>query len=181
MRLPKRPVVKIERLITMCDVWPNFFIVGAAKAGTTSLHRYLEQHPQVFMSSVKEPRFFEAGWEKIGKARFLIPARIAGEREYLQLFKEAGESKAIGEASPSYLYDEEAPYLIKEKIPKAKIIISLRDPIDRAYSQYLHFVRAGIETKPFCDALFNELGDYYVQPGQYSDQVRRYLEVFGRD
>ncbi len=165
----------------MCDVWPNFFIVGAGKAGTTSLHSYLGQHPQVFMSPIKEPHFFEAGWEKIGKAGHFVPTRITGEREYLQLFKEAGEAKAIGEASPSYLFDEEAPFLIKKKVPEAKIIISLRDPIDRAYSQYLHFVRAGAETKPFYDALFDELGDLYVQPGRYSDQVRRYLEVFGRE
>jgi hypothetical protein len=133
------------------------------------------------MSPIKEPHFFAAGYEKVGRAGFLVPARIAREREYIQLFEEAGEAKAIGEASPSYLYDEGAPYLIKERIPKAKIIISLRDPIERAHSLYLHLVRAGVETRPFYDALFGELGELYVRPGQYADQVRRYLEVFGRD
>jgi hypothetical protein len=171
----------------MCDVWPNFFIVGAAKAGTTSLHRYLEQHPQVLMSSVKEPRFFEAGYEKVisggktEKRRWTMPMPITEERKYLQLFKGAGEAKAIGETSPSYLWDEEAPYLIKEKVPEAKIIISLRDPIERAYSQYLHHVRMGIEIQPFYEALFDELNFYYVEPGRYSGQVKRYLEVFEKD
>ncbi len=162
----------------MCNVWPNFFVVGAAKAGTTSLYEYLKQHPQIFMCPVKEPRFFA---RTTNLERYINIPPITLEQEYLELFRTAGKAKAIGEASPNYLCDREAPYRIKEKVPAVRNIILLRDPIERAYSQYLHFVRLGIETKSFYDALFGEYRENYIELGRYYNQVKRYLEIFGAD
>ncbi len=157
----------------MLERWPNFFIAGAAKSGTTTLYYYLRQHPQVFMSPRKEPYFFS-------RVRRKHVDRVIQEREYLQLFRGAEGAIAIGEASTDYLWDETAPYRIKEKIPEAKIILILRDPIDRAYSDYLNNVRLGVEILSFYNALFGEHGHYYVAMGLYFFQVKRYFEVFGR-
>lgn len=161
----------------MSAIWPNFFIVGAAKAGTKSLYRYLAQHPQVFMSPIKEPRFFSRPREV---EKFTNAAPISTQPAYLQLFEHADAALAIGEASPNYLWDSESPYRIRDKVPAAKIIISLRDPIERAYSQYLHFVRLGVEPAPFYEALAGPCRENYIGPSQYFDQVSRYFEVFGR-
>ncbi len=160
----------------MSAIWPNFFIGGVTKSGTTSLYEYLRQHPQVFMSAVKAPCFFSRMAQKH------VHQRITQEQEYLKLFRGAESAKAIGEASADYLWDETAPYRIREKIPNAKNILILRDPIDRAYSHYLHKVRFGVEgCSSFYDALFGEHGHYYVAMGLYFSQVKRYFGVFGRD
>jgi len=112
--------------------WPNFFIVGVAQAGTTSLYAYLKDTPGVFMSPEKEPHYFQ---------RKRPPRKhdrgIRKQSEYLKLFKGASEDKAIGEASPGYLSDPESAKLIHEAVPKSRIIILLRDPVERAYSAYL--------------------------------------------
>lgn len=165
--------------------WPNFFVVGAAKAGTTSLYEYLKQHPQVYMSPVKEPHFFSRVGALAGDNRFV--RAITDENEYLALFRYAMDYKAIGEASPSYLWDDHAPYRIKQKVPDAKIIILLRDPIERAYSHYLADVREYGVNQTFYEALAQDaacrnrawgVSHLYVELGQYASQVARYLEVF---
>jgi hypothetical protein len=167
-------------------VWPNFFIVGAAKAGTTSLHALLRAHPEVFMSMPKEPHHFcqveppfELRWHF---EAYSDPAR------YLKLFREANGFKAVGEGSTSNLWHPEVPGRIRERVPHARIIISLRDPIQRAYSHYLMHVREGIQNLGFYDALQEDLhrtgwewgiSHFYVEKGRYAAQVKRYLEVFG--
>ena len=105
---------------------PNFFIVGAPRAGTTSLYNYLNEISEVFMSPVKEPGFF-------------IPNdfRNFSEKTYLELFENVKDEIAIGEATAGYLGNEKTPFLIKEKVPNAKIIITLRDPVNRIFSHYL--------------------------------------------
>lgn len=163
------------------EIWPNFFIVGAAKAGTTSLYEYLKQHPQVYMCPIKEPRFFTQMRYSIELEKYINSERITDETAYLRLFRDSENAKARGEASPDYLMDQATPYCIKEKVPTAKIIILLRDPIERAYSHYLHFVRAGVETAPFYEALFAKYAHSYIELGNYYEQVKRYLEVFGPD
>lgn len=166
---------------------PNFFIVGAAKCGTTSLANNLRQHPQIFMSPRKEPFYFvkDAGYRDFD--------------EYMALFKNAGDAKAIGEASTGYLFDEDAPSAIKKQFPDAKIIIMLRNPADMAFSHWRHMRIVGNETKSFEEATSDNERRYrttddfkcrvvdwwatylYLERALYYHQVKRWLDVFGED
>jgi hypothetical protein len=166
--------------------WPNFLIVGAASSGTTSIYTYLKQHPEVFLPALKEPHYFaqlRPAWEQ----RYLF-TYVRDESEYLSLFSKAVGFKAIGEASPSYLWCPEAPARIYRAIPEARIIILLRDPVERAYSHYLMNLREGLQRQPFFQALeedFNRsekgwgISQLYIELGLYAAQVRRYLDTFG--
>ncbi len=176
---------------------PNFLIVGTAKAGTTSLYRYLRQHPDVFMPAVKEPRFFAYAEEPPamkgpGDAR---TNRTSGAvytfEDYCALFEEATDERAVGEASPNYLYSESAPRLIREHLPGVRLIVVLRNPVERAYSHFLHLVRSGREPlRDFGAALDAEdervargweWSWHYTRMGFYHAQLARYLEHFDRE
>lgn len=160
--------------MTESPKWPNFFIIGAAKAGTTSLYAWLKQHPQVFMSPVKEPHFFSH--DLVKTPRFVVTSL----HEYLRLFDRASGFKAIGEASASYFpFGRTVARRIKEKIPRAKIIVLLRDPLERAYADYLMYLRTGREScATFYDALkFSPFSTVYIQT--YAKPLREWLEVFG--
>ena len=168
---------------------PNFLIVGAGKSGTTSLYEYLNQHPDIYLSPVKEPCYFSDG----------NPRFVRSNDEYEALFDGRTTEKAIGEASASYLYDPEAPKKIQELLNKVKIIIMLRNPVDRAYSQWGQiFYHLGFENLPFEEALREEdarishgkyhedspfyYGFYhYFHAGLYYEQVKRQFDHFGRD
>lgn len=156
--------------------WPDFFIVGTARAGTTSLYNYFSKVPEIYMSPVKIPNFFT--YDRRG---------IKDEKSYLDLFKDANEQQIIGEAS-GYLSFPESAKLIHEKIPHGKIIISLRDPVERAFSHYLQSLRGGYETLPFKEAFqknmrpINEKSKFYqhfIKLGFYHDSVKRFLDLFG--
>src|SRR5918994_968558 len=176
---------------------PNFFIVGAQKAGTTSLYHYLNQHPQIYMSPVKEPFFFD---HEINSKGDVVVRGFAGRRqapryanleEYQALFRGVGGETAIGEASPLYIYAPGTPERIKEYVPEARSVALLRNPADRAYSAYLHALRIGVEPlADFAQALREEEerirnGWHYVfhyrNRGLYYEQIKRYYEVFGRE
>ena len=120
---------------------PNFFIVGAAKAGTTSLYEYLRQHPDVFMPDAKEPWHF-CGLPDPAPA---CATPYSDLDAYLGLFGGAGACRAIGEASVSYLTSPSAASRIYERYPKARIIIVLRNPADRVYSWYNFLCQYGVE------------------------------------
>src|SRR3989304_10189805 len=120
----------------MMERWPNLFIVGAPKSGTTSLHAYLDKIDDIFMSPIKEPNYFSA--QTVSIKHPVNPIR--DKKKYLKLFQKGIHNKYIGEASPSYLADSEASKLIHQVSPNAKIIISLRDPIDRVFSHYLMYI-----------------------------------------
>ncbi|EDM45359.1 hypothetical protein SCB49_06117 [unidentified eubacterium SCB49] len=151
---------------------PNFLIIGSPKCGTTSLYYYLNEHPEVFLPEQKELHFFTnkilskqtTGKYDIETKRFHIKDITA----YKSLYKAASSKHiAIGEASPSYINHPEIIGDIKSTLSEdTKIIIMLRDPIKRAYSNYLHMLREGRETLPFFDALTVE--DERAQQG-YSD------------
>lgn len=167
-------------------IWPNFFIVGAASSGTTSLYTYLKQHPEVFLPALKEPHYF-AQLRPSYEQRYLF-TYVTAEKDYLALFSKAAAYKAIGEASPSYLWCPEAPARIYRAVPGAKIIILLRDPVERAYSHYLMNLREGLQRRPFFEALQEDwnrpqkgwgVSQLYVELGLYAEQVRRYLATFG--
>jgi len=182
----------MERMVkeggTKATIWPNFFIVGAAKCGTTSLHEYLGKHPRIYMSPVKEPHFFSQVSFTRESEHFV--RSVTGEADYAALFEGAEGFDAVGEASPSYLWYERAPYRIRERVPEARIIILLRDPVERAYSHYLADVRNDRVRLPFYEALLQDaarekkvwgVSRLYVELGRYAPQMRRYFEIFSRE
>ncbi|ARA92987.1 hypothetical protein AWN76_007330 [Rhodothermaceae bacterium RA] len=172
---------------------PTFLIIGAAKAGTTSLYRYLAQHPQVFMSDPKEPRFFayEGGLPAFGGPGDHHAHRHTATtwEAYTALFA-AASAPARGEASPIYLYSPEAPARIRHYLPDAHLIAILRNPADRAYSHYMHMRKDGREPlRDFRQALAAEpqrIADgwewswHYARVGFYHQQLRRYLQFIDR-
>jgi sulfotransferase family protein len=158
--------------------WPNLFVVGVMRGGTTTLWGYLERHPEIFMSPVKEPHFFT-------KAGVRRAPRYATEKAYLGLFTGASE-RIRGEASASYFTDGDSPAAIKRVSPDAKILVILRDPVERAHSHYWHAVNNGHETRTFAEVVRDELAglrpdgaETYVRRGFYSEPLRRYLDHFG--
>jgi hypothetical protein len=176
----------------MVEKKPNFIIIGAMKAATTSLYTYIKQHPDIFMTKVKEPMFFnnfqqENNYNILGSKS----KKSTTLEEYLAMFKDAKNEKAIGEASPAYIYNENAPYLIKENLPDVKIIAILRQPTDRAYSNFLHTKRADRENvNSFEQAIKIEkerISDnwsplyHYIQKGFYSVQLKRYYNLFPKE
>ena len=163
--------------------WPNFFIVGAPKAGTTSLYNYLKEIPGIYMSPVKEPNYFS---ESNVPANFILRP-IRDIDEYLSLFEKVKEEKIVGEASGSYLTDIHACELIHQVSPQSRILISLRDPVDRIFSHYLMNAQLGTWTESFHERLQFELehpvnkSELHLQinDGMYSESVKKYLDVFG--
>src|SRR5438067_1876114 len=137
---------------------PNFFIVGAARSGTTSFNRYLSQHPQVYITPRKEVHFFAAHhFPRTGPGDEAINRRVIGEEEqYAQLFAGVAGEKAIGESSVFYLCFPGTAERIAQAVPDAKIIVLLREPVDRAYSSYMHLVRYGREHLGFEEGLSHE-------------------------
>ncbi len=164
------------------EIWPNFFIVGAPRAGTSSLYQYLRRVPGVYMPYRKEPHYFGAPLaERLRRKRIPVFApnlRVRSQAEYLKLFKNVKDEVAVGEASASYLRDPEAPGRIKETVPEARIIMILRDPVERAYSHYLQNVNNGWQRLPFEEAVQLDL---YLEPSLYAKQVQKYLDAFGSD
>lgn len=176
-------------------VMPNFLIIGAAKAGTTSLYEYLKQHPQIWMSPVKETNFFALEGETLnfrgpGDQNYINKFSITKIESYLQLFQGVKNQIAIGEASPLYLYSPKAPKCIRYYTPDTKLVVILRNPVERAYSHFLMFVRDGREPiSDFAEALEQEehrMRDYwewawqYVGVGFYYVQLQRYFDIFNR-
>ena len=172
---------------------PNFIIVGAMKAATTSIHSYLKQHPDIFMTRIKEPMFFN-NFKKTEDFFIIGPNsknRIKTISDYYALFDEAKSEKLLGEASPAYIYDKKTPSLIKKYLPNTKIIIILRQPIDRAYSNFLHVLRSGREVfSSFEDSINCEakrIEDnwsplyHYINKGFYSEQIERYFNEFQKE
>jgi len=176
---------------------PNLFIVGQPKSGTTALHQFLGQHPEIYMSSIKEPHFFCSDFHlesdlAYGKKRFFD---FRSESAYLQLFNKAEGAKVIGESSTNYLYSQVAAEKIHNFNPDAKIIIVLREPAKFLYSLHSHYVKFTEENEPdFLTALSLESDRkqekvssprvttpsylYYSQRVQYYQQVKRYYDRF---
>lgn len=175
---------------------PTFLVLGAQKAGTTSLYHYLRQHPEVFMASVKEPNFFAFEGEEL---RYIgpggAPASVNGYsitdlETYRTLFDKAGEAKARGEASTLYLYLPSAADRIRHYVPDARLIAVLRNPVERAYASYMHCIRDDREPLEFASALRAEQGRiadhwgflwHYTQVGRYPEQLRRFFDRFPRE
>jgi len=170
-------------------VLPNFVIIGAAKAGTTALYWYLAEHPAVFMSPVKETNYFAYGVDGAGRLLYGNPEvhrfPVKSLAEYEALFAGAERAAAIGEASPLYLECPQAAGRIHELIPGARIICSLRHPVDRAYSDYQMFLRRrGLRLDPARDltptSAWARPDSHWMQIGRYHEQLARYFDAFPR-
>jgi Sulfotransferase domain len=169
---------------------PDFLVIGAQKAGTTALYAYLRWHPAVTGPSWKEVSFFDRHWWR-------------GERWYRGQFPLRSAGRLVGEASPSYLFHPLAPERVRSLLPDARLVALLRDPVERAYSQYQHEVALGREPLSFEDALEAEeertRGEVerlvadprafsrdwwdhtYAARGLYAEQLERWLAVFPRN
>lgn len=161
---------------------PTFLIVGVQKAGTTSVYNYLHQHPQVYMSPIKETNFLEKDWgaAQVGKQN---SSGINTFAEYCQLFENAKDERALGEISPNYLFHyRTSAELIQRYVPNAKLIAILRNPIERAYSDYLMHVRDAINDKSLSEQIkTNPYKSFMIAKGLYYSSLKHYFEQFGRE
>ncbi len=177
---------------------PNFLIIGAAKSGTTALYAYLKQHPDIYMSTVKEPRFFAFEGETLnfkgprGHGDRFNQETITDLKQYQSLFNAVKAEKAIGEASPAYLSSaEKASERIHHYVPDVKLIAILRQPAERAYSAFLHTVRSGRETNLNFESVLsleeNRIHEHWgaiwqhKRLGFYYDQLLPYYQLFSKD
>lgn len=131
---------------------PDFFLIGAPKAGTTALHAALAQHPQLYLSPVKEPKFYLCDGRPPPRSRHRGPGDAHSAREwvwrrstYEALFDAAPAGLLRGESTPFYLYDRAAHARIRADVPNAKLLVVIRDPVDRAYSNWMHLRSDGLE------------------------------------
>lgn len=176
---------------------PNLFIVGQPKSGTTALHQFLGQHPEIYMSSIKEPHYFCSDFH-IESDRYYGTQRFfdfRSEAEYLQLFAKTNSATVSGESSTNYLYSQVAAANISQFNPQAKIIIVLREPASFLYSLHSHYVKFTEENEAdFQQALSLETARkqgefpsprvtspsylYYSDRVNYYQQIKRYYDYF---
>ena len=179
-------LLKFEALNFKMKKFPTFFVVGAAKSGTSALWNYFQKHPDIFVTndiSIKELGYFSNQYG------------INDKNDYLNFFSNAKGNQIIGEVCHAYLTSEESAAWIKKEIPHSKIIIILRNPIDRAFSLYNWMIMEGYENAiNFRKALqleksrknikllhsFNQ-NYLYFESGMYYEQVKRYIDVFGKE
>ncbi len=182
---------------------PNFLVIGPSKAATTSLFHYLRQHPEVYLSPIKNPKFFYDDYREIdcpGGGYTLedhqsgapyLGRKVTDLREYLRLFDGWCGQKVAGEISPGYLTHAKSARLISEFSNYMRLIAILRDPVQRAYSNYTHLVAKAMEGRPFIRALEEEPVDEpigvltesttYVREGLYFRNLMRFLQYFDRE
>jgi len=169
---------------------PNFIVIGAAKAGTTALHWYLAEHPAVFMTPTKDPSYFAYGVDSEGRLLWGDPEfhslSVKSWSEYERLFADTGEAVAVGEASTMYLECPQSAARIRARLPAARIICSLRHPVDRAYSDYLMYLRRrGRRLDPARDlsatSAWAHPDSRWMRIGRYHEQLSRYYDAFPRE
>jgi hypothetical protein len=189
-----------RRLTARGRILPDFMIIGAQRCGTTSLYNYVADHPDVASAFMKETHFFDLHFSRgLGWYRAHFPT--AARRLAAQKIRHT--RLVVGEATPYYLFYPHAARRVREAVPNAKLIVLLRNPVDRAYSHYHHEVSMGVETASFEEAIAREevllpeeaakvLADEgyrsfahfhysYVARGLYADQVERWASLFCRD
>jgi len=173
----------------------DFFVIGAARAGTTSLYNYLGQHPDIFLPLVKECNYFSRV-ESMIKEVYRDPKEgqeyhmriIRSYEVYKRLFKNARPGQSKGEVSPSYLFDIQTAQRIKAHNPKSRIVVSLRNPVERAYSHFQMHNATGYEP---CDDFMQALnapknpiwggGNIYLEASRYYPQLKPYYDLFPRE
>ena len=193
-RMADRAKREWKKLSWQARCLPDFLIIGCQKGGTSSLHNYLSQHSRLFEADIKEVHFFDGGldpdWNKYAE----------GERLYRSYFPRASKVREVGgqafEATPEYMHNPHAPARMKALVPDAKLIILLRDPIERTISNYFHERRRGRESLPIMEALEAEaehmdavraVGDFkdtrwickaYMTRGLYAQQLELVFEHY---
>jgi hypothetical protein len=164
--------------------FPNFFIVGAPKCGTTSLADYLNQHPDVYFPKRKEIHFFDVNTKRDKRS----DKWIRDEQDYLDLYQDVDNEKIMGDPTSSYLSDPKTAKLLHERVPSAQILITLRNPVKQIFSFYAHRFGVGFENRSFKDVIFqdsekikqNIITDNIFDYSLYSDDVKNYLDEFGK-
>lgn len=177
-------------------LFPSFFLLGAAKAGTSAFFDMLARQPGIFVPALKEPNYFALGEQP---PRFRGPGDDIGinrrsiwrRKDYAALFRDASPNQVIGEASVIYLASTTAAPAIRAAVPDARLLAILRDPVERAYSAFRHLRRDGREEhEDFGRALAAEEERvaagweplwHYQRVGRYADQLETWLEHFPRD
>ena len=164
---------------------PSFIVIGVAKGGTTSLYRYFDQHPQVYMHPDKGSNYF--GWEDArdwqwwdeGDPPKLHHFKARTLQEYEGAFAGASDELAVGEVSPQYLRSPTAARRMRELLPEVKVIASLRNPAERAFSGFLMRTRRGEEVRPADEELTPSAS--HVKEGFYYTRLKRYFDAFPRE
>ena len=172
---------------------PNFFLIGASKAGTTAVFNYLKEHPQVYMSPDKEPNYFALAGQEVaftgpGDKHRINQWSVNTLEDYQKLFDGVTDEIAIGESS-QYMHDDKASARIKEAVPDAKLIAIIRQPAERAFSGYSMRIREGAEPLSFEDALKAEQSrikkgwswGQYATAGMYYKQLKPIYDLFGAE
>ncbi|MGJ3234260.1 sulfotransferase family protein [Marivirga sp.] len=168
---------------------PDFLIIGAGKSGTTSLDYYLNQHPEVYMATVKEPNFLayvEHDFADISDYETIqhYKGSITSYNEYLELFRAAKNNQVIGEISNTTMYMPHAISAIKKYLQEVKLIAILRQPAERLFSRYSHLLRVGkVPTDSFEKEVFNKDSIWWkradlVQEGFYAKHLLPFYNNF---
>ncbi|MEO0686310.1 MAG: sulfotransferase domain-containing protein, partial [Cyanobacteria bacterium J06649_11] len=189
-KIRKRGRLKYRLLTTSLRKLPEFLIIGTQKGGTTSLHAYLDQHPMLIMSSHKEPHFFTFAYDR-------------GINYYKHYFPYRWQNQLSGEATPAYFCHPDVPARVHAMLPAAKLILLLRNPVERAFSAHQMNLRKGWETEAdfekVVDREFDWLNDsknyrvngdihyddffhnhIYLAKGRYGSYLGQWLKYFGR-
>lgn len=172
---------------------PTFILIGAAKAGTTTLYHVLREHPQVWMSPVKEPHYFSVPEREPPSGGYWPGATVSRWSDYVALFDGAGAGQARGEASVDYLHGAGVPTAVRARVPDVRLLAVIRNPVDAARSRYWMAVRHEqtratleelIEREPVdppSDLPFTAWTDIVVRSGFHAAHLRRWIDAFGRD
>jgi hypothetical protein len=161
---------------------PTFIVIGVAKGGTTSMYRYLDQHPEIFMCPDKGPNYFgyedakDWRWHDEGEPPLLRHFKVATLEEYEALFEGVTNERAVGEVSPQYFRCPTAARRIHESIPDVKLVASLRNPADRAFSGFLMRTRRGEAVGNAHAELTSDSS--HVKEGFYYERMKRYFDAF---
>jgi hypothetical protein len=177
-----------------CVRLPNFVLIGAPKCGTTSLYHYLRQHPEIYLPDRKELHYFT--YQQLKKQTAgpgderVLDFACSTRAEYEAHYRAAGSAPVAGDLSPSYFCFPEVARAIRAELGDVRIVVSVRDPIQRTYSQYMHLVRDGREELSFHEGLLAEEERIrrgygflwrYASSSLYTDRIASFIEVFGRD
>jgi hypothetical protein len=175
-------------------VLPDYLIIGTQRGGTTSLYEHLVRHPRIPRALTKEVRFFDVEFDRgLTWYRSHFPTQM-----YKWAREQMGQSMVVGEATPDYMFDPRVPERVATTLPDVKLVVLLRNPVDRAYSHYWHQVSRGFEQLPFEEAIqretdrtrrygveapdsFERHHHSYLARGIYADQLNMWLDVFARD
>jgi hypothetical protein len=174
---------------------PEFFVIGASRCGTTSIHAALERHPEIFVPIEKSPNFFTAADMRNVPGSTAMEAMkghtVKTEAEYLALFRRVPVGRVPGEVSPVYMQSVFAADRLARFAPEARILAILRNPVDRAFAHFIGRRRDGLESRSdFAEAIADELAhptpkdvafNHYLAIGRYAHYLAPYLAAFPRD